>query len=84
MAAEFKMQGYMIKGELHVREADCRRAISDALRTGKEALIKSHDDLISALENLLSFCDVKAHGETAWEKSVARGRRTLAEAKRQS
>jgi hypothetical protein len=49
MKRELRMQGYMIRGELHVREADCRRAVSEALTTGKEELIKSHDDLLAAL-----------------------------------
>lgn len=54
MTKEFRLQGYMIAGELHVRDADCRRAVSDALRTGKEELIASHDALADALRDLVT------------------------------
>jgi hypothetical protein len=61
MTAGFKLRGYMVGGEWHVREADCRRAVSDALRTGKEALITSHDALIDALQDLV--CDLREREE---------------------
>lgn len=55
MPTEYRMQGYMIEGELHVREADCRRAVSEALRTGKEPLIASHDRLLDLLVDCLAL-----------------------------
>lgn len=64
--SEFRMQGYMVAGELHVREADCRRAVNDALRTGKETLIASHDKLLEVLQLIQGFnfaLDDSPHGK---------------------
>lgn len=70
MTKEFRMQGYMIEGELHVREADCRRAVSDALQTGKEELIASHDDLVEVLQGLVSDLRELQKGGEEWSPAT--------------
>lgn len=81
---ELWMQGYMINGELHVREADCRRAVSDALRTGKEALIQSHDKLLDLLHDCVSVLRGDVSGPAQVQAVIREAEDTIANATRAS
>lgn len=81
---ELWMQGYMINGELHVREADCRRAVSDALRTGKEALIQSHDKLLDLLRDCVSVLRGDVSGPAQVQAVIREAEDTIANATRAS